>query len=42
MVSFETVIRGGTVVTAVNPLCDVGFRWPHTALGLNLPKANMK
>ena len=41
MDSFETVIRGGTVVTAVDStLCDVGICDGRiTALGLDLPKA---
>ena len=41
MDSFETVIRGGTVVTAVDTtMCDVGIRDGRiVALGLDLPKA---
>ena len=41
MDSFETVIRGGTVVTAVDStMCDVGIRDGRiVALGLDLPKA---
>ena len=41
MDSFETVIRGGTVVTAVDStMCDVGIRDGRiVALGLDLPKS---